>query len=109
MAVVVRTRGLSKIYGDQYALGAGVLVLGFRPRLTSTVSYGIVVWSFLIDLLGSLIKGADWLRNSSLFTPMKLAPAASPDWGTALIIVLLGAGLCAIGAAGFQSRDIEYE
>ena len=70
-------------------LGAGVLVFGLRPRLSAVAAYGIVVWSFLVDLLGSLVKGSDWLRDSSLFSHMALAPAAKPDWGTAAIVVLL--------------------
>jgi ABC-2 type transport system permease protein len=91
-----------------FVLGAGVLMLGLRPRLSPAACYGIVAWSFLVDLLGSLIKGADWLRDSSLFTHMALAPAANPDWGTAAVIVLLGAAAAGIGAAMFSRRDIEY-
>jgi ABC-2 type transport system permease protein len=91
-----------------FVLGAGVLIFGLRPRLSSATSYGIVAWSFLVDLIGSLIKGADWLRDSSLFTHMALAPAANPDWGTAAVIVLLAAAAAGIGAAMFGRRDIEY-
>ncbi len=91
-----------------FTLCAGVLVLGFRPRLSTAVTYGIVAWSFLVDLLGSFIKGADWLRNSSLFTHMALAPGANPDWGTNLIIVLLGAAAAVLGALAFRRRDVEY-
>jgi putative exporter of polyketide antibiotics len=85
-----------------------VLVLGLRPRLSAAATYGIVAWSFLVDLLGSFIKGADWLRDSSLFTHMVLAPGASPDWGTNLIIVALGAIAAVLGALAFQRRDVAY-
>jgi ABC-2 type transport system permease protein len=91
-----------------FTLGAGVLVLGLRPRLSAASTYGIVAWSFLVDLLGSFIKGADWLRDSSLFTHMVLAPGASPDWGTNLIIVALGAIAAVLGALAFQRRDVAY-
>jgi ABC-2 type transport system permease protein len=91
-----------------FVLGAGVLVLGVRPRLSTAVAYGIVAWSFLVDLLGTMIKGADWLRDSSLFTHMALAPAANPDWGTAAVIVVLGGAAAAIGAIALRRRDIEY-
>lgn len=86
----------------------GVFVLGLRPRLASAVSYAIVAWSFLVDLIGSLIKGANWLRDSSLFTHIALAPSVKPDWGTAAVIVLLGVVAAAIGAVAFQRRDVEY-
>ena len=100
--------GLNATIPGVFVLGAGALVLGLRPRLSSVVSYGIVAWSFLVDLLGSLIKGADWLRDSSLFTHITLAPSVKPDWGTAAVIVLLGVVAAAIGAVAFQRRDVEY-
>jgi putative exporter of polyketide antibiotics len=62
----------------------------------------------LVDLLGSFIKGVDWLRDSSLFTHMALAPGANPDWGTNLVIVSLGAALAVVGALAFHRRDVEY-
>jgi ABC-2 type transport system permease protein len=85
-----------------FVLGAGVLVLGLRPRLSAPATYAIVAWSFLVDLLGSFIKGADWLRDSSLFTHMALAPAANPDWGTNLVIV-------ALGAAAREHRNVPFK
>jgi ABC-2 type transport system permease protein len=100
--------GLNATIPGVFVLGAGALVLGLRPRLSAGASYAIVAWSFLVDLLGSLVKGADWLRDSSLFTHIKLAPAAKPDWETAAVIVLLGIGAAVIGAIAFQRRDVEY-
>ena len=100
--------GLNATVPGVFVLGAGVLVLGLRPRLSAKVAYGIVAWSFLIDLLGSLVKGAKWLRDSSLFTHIALAPAAKPDWGTAAIIVLLGVAAATVGVIAFLRRDVEY-
>jgi ABC-2 type transport system permease protein len=100
--------GLNATIPGVFVLGAGTLVLGLRPRLSAAASYGIVAWSFLVDLLGSFIKGADWLRDSSLFTHVALAPATKPDWGTAAVIVLLGLGAAIVGAVAFQRRDVEY-
>jgi ABC-2 type transport system permease protein len=100
--------GLNATIPGVFVLGAGALVLGLRPRLSAVVPYGIVGWSFLVYLLGSFVKGADWLRDSSLFTHIALAPAAKPDWETAALVVLLGVGAAVIGAVAFQRRDIEY-
>jgi ABC-2 type transport system permease protein len=100
--------GLNAIIPGVFVLGAGALVFGLRPRLSSAVSYGIVAWSFLVDLIGSLLNGAVWLRDSSLFTHIALAPSVKPDWGTAAVIVLLGVVAAAIGAVAFQRRDVEY-
>jgi ABC-2 type transport system permease protein len=92
-----------------FVLGTGTLVFGLRPRLSAGASYAIVVWSFLVDLLGSLVKNADWLKDSSLFTHLKLAPAEKPDWGTAAIVAGLGIAAVVIGVIAFQRRDIEYD
>lgn len=100
--------GVNAIVPAVFVLGAGVLVLGLRPRWSAAVAYGIVAWSFLIDLLGSLLKGAAWLKDSSLFTHMALAPAAKPDWGTAAVVVLLAVVAAIAGAAAFRRRDVEY-
>jgi ABC-2 type transport system permease protein len=91
-----------------FVLGIGTLGLGLRPRLSSTLAYAVVVWSFLIDLLGSLVQHADWLHDSSLFSHVKLAPAAKPDWPTAAIIVGLGLAAALLGAIAFLHRDIDY-
>jgi polyether ionophore transport system permease protein len=100
--------GLNTITPGIFVLGAGVLVLGLRPRLSATACYAIVAWSFLVNLLGSLIKGNDWLRDSSLFSHMALAPAAKPDWGTAAIIIAIALAAALAGAIAFDHRDIEY-
>ncbi|HEX8969412.1 MAG TPA: hypothetical protein VF937_16135, partial [Chloroflexota bacterium] len=100
--------GLNATVPAVFVLGVGVLVVGVRPRLAAPAVYGIVAWSFLVDLLGSLIKGHDWLRNSSLFTHIALAPAASPDWTKAAAIVALAICATAIGVLVFARRDVEY-
>ncbi len=101
--------GLNATVPAVFVLCAGVLVFGLLPRWSSVVAYGIVAWSFLAELLGSFIKGSDWLRESSLFAHIALAPAAKPDWGAAAVLVLLGAPAVILGAAAFQKRDVEYE
>jgi putative exporter of polyketide antibiotics len=67
-----------------------------------------VAYSFLANLVGSVVKGNDWLRDSSLFTHIALAPASRPDWFQAAVLVLLGLGGAALGAVAFQRRDVAY-
>jgi ABC-2 type transport system permease protein len=100
--------GLNIIAPGVFVLGIGLFVLGVRPRLCTVAAYGVVAWSFLIDLLGSLVKGADWLRKSSLYTHVALAPSSKPDWNAVAIILLIGFAAALIGALAFQRRDIEY-
>ena len=100
--------GINATIPAVFVLGVGVLVLGVRPRFSAAAAYAVVVWSFLIDLLASLFKGLDWLRDSSIFTHIKLAPSTNPDWGTAAIIIALAVAMAAVGALAFQHRDIVY-
>jgi ABC-2 type transport system permease protein len=100
--------GLNVTAPALFVVGAGALVFGYRPQLTGAAVYGLVAWSFLVDLLAALVKGTDWLRDSSLFTHIALAPSVNPDWGSDAIMVLLAFGLAALGGLAFQRRDIEY-
>ena len=61
-------------------LGIGVLALGFVPRLTSIVCWGLLAWAFLLDMLGSAIKVNHWVMDTSLLYHPALAPAVNPDW-----------------------------
>jgi ABC-2 type transport system permease protein len=89
-------------------LGVGGLVFAVRGSLGAPVAYALVAWSFLVNLLGSFLKGLDWVRQTSLFTHIALAPSAPPDWGSAAILILLGAAAATVGAFAFQQRDVEY-
>lgn len=89
-------------------VGASVLILGIGPRLVSAVAYGIPAYSFIVELVGSLVKGQDWIRDTSLLHHVELAPAVKPDWGEDLTLVLIAAVLAVIGAIAFQRRDVEY-
>ena len=100
--------GLNATVPALFVIGAGVLTFALRPRLTSAVSYGLVAYSFLINLVGSLIKGQDWIRDSSIYSHIKLAPAAKPDWGESSVILLIAVAAVAVAAGVFQRRDIEY-
>jgi ABC-2 type transport system permease protein len=101
--------GLNVVPPGVFIVGAGTLVFGLRPQLTAAAVYGIIAWSFLIDLLSALVKNADWLRDSSLLTHIKLAPGVNPDWGSNAIMMLLGLALVGLGVLAFQHRDIAYD
>jgi ABC-2 type transport system permease protein len=91
-----------------FVLGGGALVFGIRPQLTAAAAYGIVAWSLMVDLLGALLKNADVLKDSSLFTHIALSPGVKPDWGADAIMVLIGVGAAVLGGLAFRRRDITY-
>jgi ABC-2 type transport system permease protein len=100
--------GLNATIPAIFVLGVGVLVLGIRPRFCAAVAYAVVVWGFVIQLIGSVVRNLDWLRDTSIFAHVEPAPATNPDWGTGAIVVLLGVMMAVAGALAFQRRDIEY-
>lgn len=99
--------GLNAMVPSLFVLGAGVLLIGARPRLTSTGAYAIVGWSFIVLLVASLVTGQDWLRDSSIFSHMALVPAAKSDWAEAALVLLWGACAAVAGAWLFVRRDVE--
>lgn len=100
--------GVNATVPAAFVVGVGVLAFGLRPRLTAAAAYGIVAYSFLIQLVGSLVKGQDWIQDSSIFSHIEFAPAVKPDWGEAAVVVAVGLALAAVGVAAFERRDIEY-
>ncbi|HUD10662.1 MAG TPA: hypothetical protein VMR28_03260 [Candidatus Saccharimonadales bacterium] len=90
-------------------LGIGALAFGFRPRLTSIVAYGVLVWSFLVDLLSSGVNLNHWIKDTSLLNQVTLAPATNPNWHIVLIMFGLGMALILFGATRFHYRDLENE
>jgi ABC-2 type transport system permease protein len=100
--------GLNATLPAVAVIGLGAAALGLLPRAAPAFGYGLVAWSFLVDLLGALLRGNEWLRGSSLFAHIALVPAANPAWGDAaglLAVTSLGLGL---GVWGFLRRDLEY-
>jgi ABC-2 type transport system permease protein len=90
-------------------LGFGIFALGLMPRFTTVVAYGIVAWSFLIQLLSSGVNLSHWILDTAIFTHVALAPAADPKWGTNVVLVGLGLALCLIGGIAFNNRDLANE
>jgi ABC-2 type transport system permease protein len=87
-------------------IGFGALAIGFVPRWTSLVLYGVLAWSFLVELVGGLGLTSHWLLDTSVLHHMRAAPALAPNWtsGVAMIAVALTAG--ALGIAAFGRRDL---
>jgi ABC-2 type transport system permease protein len=88
-------------------LGIGAVVLAVAPRLASPAVYAVVIWSVLVDLLGSMISGLSGLGHLSLFDSMALAPAEDPDPTTVIVTVLAAVALCVVATLVFDRRDVE--
>ena len=67
---------LQSIKGWFFVLGTGALFLGVRPRVASVAAYGIVAYSFLVSLVGAIVKGQDWGWGQHNY--VRLDPAHEP-------------------------------
>ena len=101
--------GLNVVPPALCILGLSVLVMGLWPRATTPAAYGVLGWSLLIEVLGGFFSSNRWLLDTSVFHHMAAAPAVSPDWTSALVLVAVGAGAAAIGAMAFRRRDLAGE
>jgi len=90
-----------------FVLGFGALVYGLWPRAAITLTYGLVVWSFLVETFASTAGASHWLRDTSPLLHITPAPAADPNWGAAFGLVALGLLAGAAGVAAFTRRDLQ--
>jgi ABC-2 type transport system permease protein len=101
--------GLNVVPGAVLVLGIGALTLGVWPRAVPAVTYGVLAWSFLVDIVGGSINVSHWVLDTSVFHQMAAAPAARPDWTSGAVLLALGAAAAALGAVAFRYRDLAGE
>jgi ABC-2 type transport system permease protein len=101
--------GLNAVPAAVFTLGVGIFALGFAPRFTTLVTYGVIAWSFIVQLLASGTKLNHWLLDTSVFAHVAFAPAADPRWGPGWVFIALGACLALTGALAFNRRDLASE
>lgn len=89
-----------------FTLGFGALLYGLLPRIASIGMYVVLTWSFLIDIIGSVVKLNDSIVKSSLFHYVSLSPGSAPDWSTFAWLAGLGIAMGAAGVVAFAKRDI---
>jgi len=98
--------GVAVIPAAVFVLGLGTLTQGILPRYAGALAYGIVAWSFLVQLIGSAINANSWLLDLSVFHHLAPAPAADPNWTSAAALATLGISAAALGALTFTRRDL---
>lgn len=92
-----------------FVLGVGVLAFGLLPRLAAAAGYALVAWSFLMLLVGSMVRANHWLLDTSLLKHLAAAPAVSPDWTSVAVLTELAVLLTAAGTVSFARRDLAGE
>ena len=89
-----------------FVLGVGAFTFGVWPRAAIAVTYGLVVWSFLVETIASIFDSNHWLRDTSPFLHITPAPAADPNWTSGTVLVALGLLAAVIGVTAFARRDL---
>jgi ABC-2 type transport system permease protein len=87
-------------------LGISVVAVGFLPRLSTPIAWGIVAWSLIVEIVGGIGAISPSVLETSVFHHLAAAPAVSPDWAAVGVLAGIGAIGMVIGAAGFVRRDL---
>ena len=101
--------GLNVVPPALCILGIGAFVFGVWPRASGVATYGVLVWSFLVELVGGIVGLNHWVLDTSVFHQMSAAPAVSPNWTTGGAFLALGAMAAVAGGTAFAHRDLEGE
>ena len=101
--------GLNVVPPALCILGIGVLVLGIRPRAATSVAYGLLAWSLLVEVLSGTVSASHWLLDTSVFHEISAAPAVAPDWTSAAALTAVGALAATLGGLAFVRRDLAGE
>jgi ABC-2 type transport system permease protein len=99
--------GINVVPVGVLVLGLTTLVYGWAPRLTTIAGYGLVAWSFLIEIIGAGLGGNRWLLDTSLLHHIARAPAVDVRWDAAAILTSIGLITAVLGAVGFARRDLQ--
>lgn len=99
--------GLDAVPAAIFVLGIGTLAHGITPRLAGPITYAVVAWSFLIEMIGASLGLSHWLLDTSILHHTARAPAAPVQWDMAAILIALGIGAAIAGALAFARRDLK--
>ncbi len=92
-----------------FTLGLGTLLYGIFPRIAVIGMYVVIAWSFIIDVVGSVIALDQMIIKSSLLHYVSLSPTTSPDWTTFAWLSGIGTAMAVLGIIAFTKRDIITE
>jgi ABC-2 type transport system permease protein len=98
--------GLNVVAPALFVLGLGTLLYGLVPRLTLPILYGVVLWSLLIEIIGTTITTNHWLLDTALVSHIGPVPATALNWTAMAWLTGLGVLAALAGLGAFERRDL---
>jgi ABC-2 type transport system permease protein len=98
--------GLNVVPVGIFVLGIGTLVHGVAPCLAGAIAYGLVAWSFLVEVVGASVGASHLLLDTSVFHHIARAPGSDVRWDSFVVLLVLGVAAAAIGTWRFARRDL---
>lgn len=86
-------------------VGATFALQGALPRLAAA-SWALLATWLVAGMLGEALRLPAWLLAASPFDAVPDLPAAPLRWAPLLVLTAIAAVLVALGALGFQRRDV---
>lgn len=90
-------------------LGVGFLAFATVPRLVSVVTFALLVWLFLLEIVGGVVKINHWILDLSAFHQMAAAPATPVSWTANATMIALAIVAGGLGVTIFHRRDLRGE
>jgi len=87
-------------------LAAGFLLAAFGPGRAVAIVGGLVIVSYLAQLLGNLLKLPEWIVNLSIFQQYGQPLLSGLNWPAQAIILGLSLAFVVVAALRFEQRDL---
>lgn len=89
-----------------FVLGVGTLLYGLAPRYAVPILYGLVLWSFVIEIIGSSITTNQWILDTAVLSHLGPVPATGLHWTAIAWLTGLAVAAGAVGLVAFNRRDL---
>ena len=87
-------------------LGVAALAYALVPRASGGIAYGLVMVTFLWQLVGSLLSAPAWLADLTPFAHVGLVPAQPFHAASAAAMLAIGAAAALLAVVAFRRRDL---
>ncbi|MFE3794864.1 ABC transporter permease [Nocardia tengchongensis] len=87
-------------------VGLAVILYGTLPRLTVGVSVTVVIAAYLVQMIGPALKWPAWVVDLSPFHHVAAVPSQPFAPIAATVLTVVGVAAMAVGAAGYNRRDL---